>query len=61
MNLAGRIGEPVDRPWVGMQVVLEQGVLLADVEPAITTTVEAVIASLPEFRERLGRGEKPVC
>ena len=61
VNLAGRIGEPVDRPWVGIQVVLEHGALLADVEPAITTTVEAVIASLPEFRERLGRGEKPVC
>ena len=61
VNLAGRIGEPVDDPWVGIQVVLETGVQLADVEPSIRATVESVLASLPQFRERLGRGEMPVC
>jgi S-adenosylmethionine synthetase len=61
VSLAGRIGEPVDLPWVGIQVVLEKGVALADVEPAIRTTVENAVSSLPEFRARLGRGEMPVC
>jgi hypothetical protein len=36
-------------------------VALADVEPAIRTTVEGAVSSLPEFRARLGRGEMPVC
>ena len=61
VHLAGRIGEPVDLPWVGVQVVLEKGVALADVEPAIKATVEGTVSSLPEFRARLGRGEMPVC
>jgi hypothetical protein len=36
-------------------------VALADVEPGIIATVEAELARLPEFRDRLGRGEYPVC
>lgn len=61
VNLSGRIGEPVDRPWVSVQAVLADGVALDDVEPAIRTTVEAELAHLAEFRERLSRGEFPVC
>ena len=61
VHLAARIGEPVDSPWVGVQVVLESGVALADVEPTIRATVEAEMARLPEFRTRLGRGDYSVC
>jgi S-adenosylmethionine synthetase len=61
VHLAARIGEPVDRPWVGIQVVLAEGVALPDVETAIRETVDAETARLPEFRARLGRGEFPVC
>jgi S-adenosylmethionine synthetase len=61
VHLAARIGEPVDRPWVGVQVVLEDGVALADVESTIRTTVAAATEALPEFRGRLGRGELSVC
>jgi S-adenosylmethionine synthetase len=61
VHLAGRIGDPVDRPWVGVQVVLDEGVALSDVEGAIGQTVAAEIERLPEFRVRLGRGEFPVC
>jgi S-adenosylmethionine synthetase len=61
VHLAARIGEPVDRPWVGVQVVLEENVTLPDVEPAIRTAVDAASEGLPEFRARLGRGELPVC
>jgi S-adenosylmethionine synthetase len=61
VQLAARIGEPVDRPWVSVETVLQPGVALADVEPGIIATVEAELARLPEFRDRLGRGEYPVC
>ena len=61
VHLAARIGEPVDRPWVGVQAVLAAGVALEDVEPAIRKTIDLTIERLPEFRTRLGRGEFPVC
>ena len=61
VHLAARIGEPVDRPWVGVQVMLEDGVALADVEAAIKQTVEAEMDRLPEFRAGLGRGDYSVC
>jgi S-adenosylmethionine synthetase len=47
------IGEPVDRPWVGVQVMLEEG--------TIKEKVEAELDQLPDFRARLGRGEFAVC
>ena len=61
VHLAARIGEPVDRPWVGVQAVLDAGVALEDVEAVIAATVDAEIDRLPEFRARLGRGDFPVC
>lgn len=61
VHIATRIGEPVDRPWVGVQVLLEDGVALADVEPAIKERVDAELDQLPDFRARLGRGEFSVC
>jgi S-adenosylmethionine synthetase len=61
VHLAARIGEPVDQPWVSIQVVLGDGVALAEVEPAIRGLVEAEVERLPEFRARLGRGEFSVC
>jgi S-adenosylmethionine synthetase len=61
VNLAARIGDPVDRPRVGVQVVLAEGAALADVEPAIRATVDAALEGLPDFRAALARGEYPVC
>ena len=61
VHLAARIGEPVDHPWVAVQLVLEKGGTLADVERDVRDTVEAEIARLPEFRAALGRGEYAVC
>lgn len=61
VHVAARIGEAVDRPWVGIQVVLDEGAALSDLEPVIRETVEAEIARLPDFRARLGRGEFSVC
>lgn len=61
VNLMARIGEPVDRPWAAVQVLLRDGVALGDVEPSIRTVMQEGMARLPEFREELLRGEHPVC
>jgi S-adenosylmethionine synthetase len=57
VHLMARIGEPVDRPWAGVQVVLPELLALGDVEPAIREVVEDEVARLPAFREELVRGE----
>ncbi len=61
VHLAARIGEPVDRPWTGVQVILPPGVMLGDVEAAIRAVVGAEIGRMREFRSELIRGEHPVC
>jgi S-adenosylmethionine synthetase len=61
VHLAARIGEPVDDPWTGVQVVPSPGLDVRDVEPVIRSVVEAEIARLPAFRAELVRGEHPVC
>jgi S-adenosylmethionine synthetase len=61
VHLAARIGEPVDRPWTGVQVILPAGIGLGDVEAAIADVVEAEMGRMPEFRAELIRGEHPVC
>lgn len=61
VNLMARIGEPVDRPWAAVQVVLANGAALADVEPTIREVTEEALANLPSLREELLRGEHPVC
>ena len=61
VHLASRIGEPVDQPWTGVQVVPAEGMQMADVEPSIRNVIEAELARLPAFRAELTRGEHPVC
>jgi len=61
VHLAARIGEPVDRPWTGVQLILPPGMRLEDVEGRIRAVVDAEIARMPEFRGELIRGEHPVC
>jgi len=61
VHLAARIGEPVDHPWTGVQVVLGGGLRLGEVEGAIRAVVGAEIARMPEFRAELVRGEHRVC
>ena len=60
-DLVARIGEPVDRPWTGVQVRLAAGATLASAEGDIRRVVEAELARLPAFRAELIRGEYPVC
>jgi S-adenosylmethionine synthetase len=61
VHLSARIGDPVDRPWTGVQLVLPAGMGLADVEGAVRDVVEAELSRMSEFRAELCRGEHPVC
>jgi S-adenosylmethionine synthetase len=60
VHLAARIGQPVDRPWTAVQVVLPKGVALEEVAGSLGEVLEAEIERLPAFREELIRGEHPV-
>jgi S-adenosylmethionine synthetase len=61
VHLSARIGEPVDAPWTGVQVVLPSGMETADVEGMVRDVIEAELARMPQFRDELIRGEHPVC
>lgn len=61
VHLSARIGEPVDRPWTGVQVVLPREVGLGEVEGSIRQLVDAELHRMPEFQAELIRGEHPVC
>jgi S-adenosylmethionine synthetase len=61
VHMVMRIGEPVDRPWTGVQVVLPAGAALEHVEGEIRHVVEVELARMPAFRAELIRGEYPVC
>ncbi len=61
VHLAARIGEPVDRPWTGVQVILPVGTRIEDVDTSIRAVVEAKIGRMREFRSELIRGAYPVC
>jgi S-adenosylmethionine synthetase len=60
VHLVSRIGEPVDHPWVGVQVILPEGGALADVEGAIRDVIEAEVERLPAFLAELVGGLHPV-
>ncbi|HET7874383.1 MAG TPA: methionine adenosyltransferase [Methylomirabilota bacterium] len=61
VHLAARIGEPVDRPWTGVQVILPEGLKLGDVEGAIGEVVDTELARMPAFRAELIAGQHPIC
>jgi S-adenosylmethionine synthetase len=61
VHLAARIGEPVDRPWTGVQLVLPAGLALGDIEPAVSEVISAELARMADFRAELVRGEHAVC
>jgi S-adenosylmethionine synthetase len=61
VHLAARIGEPVDHPWIDVQLVLHEGVTLPDVEASVRATVDTEARGFADFRARLARGEFPVC
>jgi S-adenosylmethionine synthetase len=60
VHLMARIGEPIDRPWAGVQVILPEPLALSDVEQTIRDVVESEVARLAAFREELVSGEHPI-
>ena len=53
---------PPGKRWVAAaQVILQEGVGLPDVQPAIEAIIGQELAGVHEFGERLARGELPVC
>lgn len=59
--LCSQIGQPIDRPLVASaQLILQPGVQLAEVAPAVSTIVEQRLATIGEFTQRLARGELAV-
>jgi S-adenosylmethionine synthetase len=60
--LGSQIGAPIDDPAIASaQLILEPGAALADVQPAVESTIQRSLAALPDFTARLIRGEMPVC
>jgi S-adenosylmethionine synthetase len=59
--LCSQIGQPINAPLVAAaQVVLQHGVRLAEVRPAVEAIIEQELANVHGFGERLARGEFPV-
>jgi len=61
VHLTNRIGTPVDQPWTGVQVILPEGMALADIESAMRDTVRAELTRMREFQVELIRGQHPLC
>ena len=59
--LCSQIGKPIDQPLIASaQLILQQGVALADVKSAVESVVEHELATIGDFTSRLARGELPV-
>lgn len=56
VHLATRIGDPIDRPWTGVQLVLAEGVRLGDVEAAVRETVARELERMSLLRSELLAG-----
>lgn len=62
VHLSARIGEPVDEPAVGVQLVLPSGAQLQEADQAmIASIIDSELARLPEFQMELVAGKHPVC
>ena len=59
--LCSQIGQPIDQPLIAsVQLILQPGVALAEVEPTVKHVIEHELATLDNFTARLARGELPV-
>lgn len=59
--LCSQIGKPIDQPLIASaQLVLQRGVALKDVEPAVKEVIEHELARIHDFTARLAHGELPV-
>jgi len=59
--LCSQIGRPINQPLIASaQLITQQGVTLADVQPAVESVIEHELATIGDFTARLARGELPV-
>jgi S-adenosylmethionine synthetase len=59
--LCSQIGQPINAPLVAAaQVILQEGVGLPDVQPAVEAIIEQELAGIHEFGKSLARGELSV-
>jgi S-adenosylmethionine synthetase len=59
--LCSQIGQPIDEPLIASaQLILQPGVALADVVPAVEAILQSELSNVPAFTKRLARGELPV-
>jgi S-adenosylmethionine synthetase len=59
--LCSQIGQPINTPLIAAaQVILQEGVGLPDVQPAIAAVIEQELTGIHEFGKRLARGDLPV-
>jgi S-adenosylmethionine synthetase len=60
--LCSQIGRPVDEPVLAAaEVIVKDGVLLPDVEPAVDAICKNELAGIHEFCQRIIHGELSVC
>lgn len=60
--LLSRIGAPVDRPrMAAAQLLLEDGVALDDLRPAVEAHIARALAGMAAFCAELSAGKYPVC
>lgn len=59
--LCSQIGRPINEPLIAAsQVILQEGVRLPDVQPAVEAIIEQELTGIHEFCQRLVRGEMPM-
>jgi S-adenosylmethionine synthetase len=59
--LCSQIGQPINAPWLAAaQLILRDGIALAEVRSAVESILEQELAEIHEFAGRLARGELPV-
>lgn len=61
VTLSAHIGDPVDAPRAGVQLILAAGATVADVEARIRDLVHRECADMPAFVRDLGAGRYAVC
>jgi len=61
VTLSAHIGDPVDAPRAGVQLILAPGATVADVEPRIRDLVNRECANMPAFVRDLSTGRYAVC
>jgi S-adenosylmethionine synthetase len=59
--LVGRIGHPVDQPWIAVQYIPVRGGDVATIERGTRLVIEEELSRMPEFCRELAEGRYAVC